>query len=103
MEVESRERQGGDELAQAFVEELLHTAFSLGGAYVSLLEGLPRDAFPGEDAAAVLIEMFADSCRPSVQAVDEEECRVAMRLIAAVRDRVLEDLRVSAQLAAREG
>lgn len=103
LEVESTERQGDDELAQAFVEELLHTAFSLGGAYVSLLEDLPGDAFPGEDPAAVLVEMFASSCRPSVQAVSETECRAAMALVAAVRDRVLEDLRVAAQLAAREG
>ena len=94
--------QQGNEAAQAFVEELLRTAFSLGGAYVSLLEDLPEDAFPGEDPAAVLIDMFAGSCRPAVLAVGEAECRVATALIGAVRDRVLEDLRVAAQLAARD-
>lgn len=102
MEVDSGEQREGGDAAQAFVEELLHTAFSLGGAYVSLLDDLPADA-SGKDPAVVLIEMFAGSCRPAVQAVGEAECRVAMTLVAAVRDRVLEDLCLAAQLAARNG
>jgi hypothetical protein len=101
-EVESENRRWSDEAAEAFLEELLHTAFSIGGAYVALLEDMPRGAFPGEDPAAVLIEMFAGSCRPAVAAVGEAECQVAAALVAAVRDRVLDDLRLAAQLA-REG
>lgn len=100
--MDTRDQHGGGEAAQAFVEELLRTAFSLGGAYVSLLEDLPDDAFPEEDPAAVLIDMFAGSCSPAVRAVGEAECRVATALIAAARDRVLEDLRVAGQLAARK-
>lgn len=86
-------------LARELVEELLRTAFSLGGAYVSLLEDLPDDAFPGEDQAAVLIEMFAGSSQPALQAVSEADCRVATALIAAVGDCVLNDLRIAACLA----
>jgi hypothetical protein len=88
-------------VAQALVEELLRTALSLHGAFVSLLEGLPEDAFPGEEPAAVLIEMFAGTVRPAVEAAGEVDCWAATALIGAVRDRVLDDLRAAARLAGR--
>lgn len=100
--MDAKRRREGNDAATVFVEELLRTAFSLGGAYVSLLEDLPEDAFPGEDSAAVLIEMLAGSCRPAAQAVGEADCQVATALIAAIRDRVLNDLQVAALLAAHE-
>jgi hypothetical protein len=93
----------GDDSAVAFVEQLLHTAFSLGGAYVSLLEDLAESAFNEEDKAAALIEVFAASARPAVQAAGERDCRVATRLIVAVGDRVLEDLRTAERLAGGDG
>jgi len=89
----------GADAAQALIEELLHTAFSLGGAFVSLLEDLPEDAFAGEDQVAVLIEMLAGSSRPAIDAAGEEDCRVATALIGAVRDRVFDDLQAAARLA----
>jgi hypothetical protein len=92
-------RTDGADAAQALIEELLRTAFSLGGAFVSLLEDLPEDAFAGEDQAAVLIEMLAGSSRPAIDAAGEADCRVATALIGAVRDRVLDDLRTAARLA----
>lgn len=82
----------GTDAARALVEELLRTAFSLGGAFISLLEDLPSDAFPGEDNSAVLIEMLAGSSRPAVEAAGEADCRAATALIGAVRDRILDDL-----------
>ena len=81
------------------IEELLRTAFFLEGAFVSLLEDLPEDAFPGEDPAAVLIEMMAGSSRPAVDAAGEAGCRAATELIEAVRERILDDLRDAARLA----
>jgi hypothetical protein len=37
----------------------------------ALLEELPEDAFPGEDNAAVLVEMVVGSCRPVFEAAAE--------------------------------
>jgi hypothetical protein len=86
-------------VGQALIEELLRTAFSLGAAFVSLLEDLPEDAFPGEDPAAVLIEMMAGSSHPAVDAAGEVGCWAATELIEAVRERILDDLRDAARLA----
>jgi hypothetical protein len=64
------------------------------------LEDLPEGAFPGEDSAAVLIEMVVGSCRPAIEAAGVPGCWAASALIAAVRDRVLNDLRAAADLTA---
>jgi len=76
----SRTRGGteGADAAQALIEELLHTAFSLG-------------------------EMLAGSSRPVIDAAGEADCRVATALIGAIRDRVLDDLRAAARLARLQG
>jgi hypothetical protein len=92
----------GTDAAQALIEDLLRTSLALSGVLVSLLEELPEHAFPGEDNAAVLIEMVVGSCRPALEAAGEPECRAATALIGAVRDRVLDDLRAAAQLAKPE-
>ena len=79
-------------MAEALVEELLRTAFTLMDLLGPLLEELPEDAFPGEDSAAVLLEVVAGSCLPAVHASGESNCRAATALIGAVRDRVVDDL-----------
>lgn len=94
-------KPGQTDATQILVEELLRTAFSLGGAFVSLLDDLPEDAFPGEDPSAVLIEMVSGTCRPVVEAAGESACWAAASLIGAVRDRVIDDLRAAAELARR--
>jgi hypothetical protein len=90
---------GNLDVAYVLVEELLLTAFSIGGVLTSLLENLPEDAFPGEDPVVVLIEMITGSSRPAVEAAEESDCRIAIALIGAVRDRVLDDLRAASRLA----
>lgn len=81
------------------VEELLRTSLSLGGMLASLLEDLPEDAFPGEDNAAVLMDMVVGSSRPAMEAAGESECWAAAALIGAVRERVLDDLQGAAEIA----
>lgn len=85
--------------AEELVEELLRTSFSLAGVLSTLLEGLPEDAFPGEQPEAVLIEMVAGSSLPAVEAAGIAACHAAADLVAAVRERVVEDLRAAAMLA----
>jgi hypothetical protein len=99
----SNERVDGADPGRAFIEELLRTGFVLIDVMGSLIDDLPEDAFPGEDNAAVMIEMVVGSCRPAIEAAGESECRVATALIGAVHQRVLDDLRRAAELAKRRG
>lgn len=94
----SHEQADGVDATRALVEELLRTAFAFEAVLGALLEDLSEEAFPGEDNAAVLVEMVVGSCRPTIEAVGEPKCRAATALIGAVRDRVLDDLRAAAQL-----
>lgn len=91
-------RADGADPTRVLVEELLRTAFALSDALASLLEDLPEGTFPGEENAAVLIEMVAGSCRPAIEAAGEPNCWAATALIGAVRDRFIEDLRAAARL-----
>lgn len=93
------ERKRGDRVGRDLVEELLRTAFILQDLMASLLEEMPEDAFPGEDNAAVLLEMVVGSSDPAIVAAGEPGCRAATALIRAVRDRIIDDLRLAAELA----
>jgi len=84
------------------VEELLRTGFALGDLIGSLLEDLPDDAFPGEENAAVLIEMVVGTCLPVVEAAGERDCRAATALVGALKDKVIADLRRAAELTEAE-
>ncbi|MGC1164540.1 MAG: hypothetical protein WA862_00385 [Solirubrobacterales bacterium] len=94
-------RVDGTDATRALIEELLRTAFALQDVLGSLLEEMPKESFPGEDNAAVLLEMVVGSCRPAVEAAGESECWAATALIGSIRDRVTEDLRAAAELAKR--
>jgi hypothetical protein len=87
--------------ARALVEELLGTGLMLVDVLSSLIEELPPDAFPGEDNAAVLVEMVVGTCRPVVDAAGASSCFEAVALIGAVGDRVRHDLRRAAEEARR--
>lgn len=96
-----QERKDETDVGRMLVEELLRTGLGLCDALGSLLDDLPEDAFPGEDNAAVLIEMVVGSSRPAISAAGEADCRKAVALLGAVRDRVICDLRGAAELAAQ--
>jgi hypothetical protein len=87
------------ETTRELVEEVLRTALALEAVMASLLEDLPEDAFPGEDAALVLLEMVVGSVHPAAAAAGPRACRTATALVGAVRERVLADLRTAAELA----
>ena len=90
-------------MTEELVQALLHTSLSLQDIYVSLVEEIPADAFPGEDPAEVLLEMISGSACLSIEAAGLELSRAATALIGAVMDRVLGDLRAAAALARSEG
>jgi hypothetical protein len=90
--------EAGD-VGRSLIEEMLRTALWLFDISTSLLDDLPDDAFPGEDAGAVMVEMLAGSCRPSIDVAGVDGCRVAIELMASIRENVLNDMRAAVELA----
>jgi hypothetical protein len=89
------------EASEELVQALLRTSLTLQDVYVSLIEKIPDDAFPGEDPAEVLLEMIGGSACLAIEAAGLEMSRAATALIGAVMDRVLDDLRAAAAAAKR--
>ena len=87
------------DLTRDLVEEVLRTALALEDVIASLLEDLPDGAFAGEDNGLVLLEMVVGSVHPAVVATGARDTRTATALVAAIRERVLADLRTAAVLA----
>lgn len=87
------------EASEELVQALLRTSLWMQDVYVSLLEATPADAFPGEDPAAVLLEMLSGSACEAIEAAGLEVSRAATDLIGAVMDRIRADLRAAAALA----
>jgi hypothetical protein len=99
-DLEARHRDPGMELTRELVEEVLRTALALEGVISALLEELPADAFPGrDDPAVVLMEMIVGSTHPAAAVAGVRECRSAIALVVAIRERVLADLHTAAELA----
>jgi hypothetical protein len=91
------------ELTGELVEEVLRTALALEDVICCLLDELPPGSFPGEDPAVVLMEMIVGSVHPVAAAAGPRDCRSAIALVAAIRERVLADLRTAAELARERG
>ncbi len=66
-----------------------------------LTEALPADAYPGEEPAAVVIEMVTGTIRTVLAAADERDVERATELIAEARERVLEHLQLALELSRR--
>lgn len=86
-------------LARALVEETLRTGLVLSALLSNLLEALPEDAFPGEDPGRVLIHMLVGTIQPAAGDAGAQIVREATALVAALRERALDDLEAAAQLA----
>lgn len=83
------------------VEEVLKTALALEDVMAALLKELPENAFGGEDNAEVLLELVVGSVMPAVVVAGERDTRAAIHLAAAIRERVVADLREAAARARR--
>lgn len=87
-------------LTGELVEEVLRTALALESVISSLLDDLPAEAFPGrDDPAVVLMQMIVGTVHPAAAVAGVRECRSAIALVVAIRERVLADLRTAAELA----
>jgi hypothetical protein len=87
------------ELTGELVEEVLRTALALEDVISGLLDELPVGAFPGEDPGRVLMQMIVGSVHPAASVAGVRDCRSAIALIVAIRERVLADLHTAAELA----
>src|ERR1700710_2216117 len=102
------------EITRDLVEEVLLTAIALDDVMGALLEEIPEGAFPGEDNAHVLLEMVVGSVHPAARAAGPpkvscgaappparaagpRDCQAATALVAAIRERVLNDLHAAAE------
>jgi hypothetical protein len=92
-------RAGGEDPTRALIEELLRTGLTLVDVLSFLIEDLPDEAFPGEDNAAVVLEMLVGSCRPVIDAAGESDRRATTALVGEIREKALDDLRLAAKLA----
>src|ERR1700730_11212999 len=82
----------------AFTEELLRTGFVLSDLAVDLVEAIPRDAYPGEEPAAVILEMVTGTIRAALVGAPERDVRRATELIGEAQARVLEHLELALEL-----
>jgi hypothetical protein len=85
----------------AFTHAILRVGSMLFGVASDLIEDLPEDAFPGEDAAAVVLEMLIGTIHTAVREADPHELARATELVASASDRVLEHLRLALELRQR--
>jgi hypothetical protein len=81
--------------ARVLVEEVLRTGLMLSNVLATILEDLPEDAFPGEEPAAVLVEMVVGSIRPLAEAAGATTVTQTVALLGALSDRVVADLRAA--------
>jgi hypothetical protein len=95
--------QPGYDASHELVQALLRTAFTLQDLFADLVEEMPEGAYPGEDNAEVLFEMFVGSARKAIVAVGEPQAEAATALVEAVREGVLDDLRKAISIAKKRG
>jgi hypothetical protein len=89
-----------DEVVE-FTHAILRVGSMLFGVASDLIEDLPADAFPGEDTAAVVLEMLIGTIHTAVGEADPDELARATELVASASDRVLEHLRLALELRRR--
>ena len=66
-----------------------------------LADMLPADAYPGEEPAAVVLEMMCGTITTVLGAADPREVRRATELIGDAGERTIEHLRLATELSRR--
>jgi hypothetical protein len=84
-----------------FTLELLRTGNILAGLAADLIEGLPAEAYPGEEPAEVVMEMITGTIRTALVEADQNDLQRAVELMREAVDRVIEHLRLALELRRR--
>ncbi len=92
-----------DHAAWILVAELLNCGSVLSGLFRRVRADLPEEILKGQEPEAVVLEMMVGSALPELRKAGPEECRRATGLICQVHDRVMNDLRLAAEIAGRRG
>jgi hypothetical protein len=92
---------GADDHIERFVLELLRTGCMLSDLASDLIEALPEEAYPGEDPAAVVIEMMSGTIATALAYADPADLRRATELIDVAATRTIEHLRLARDLSRR--
>jgi hypothetical protein len=90
-------RQGIDD----FVHALLRTGYMLSGLAVDLVDALPADAYPGENSAAVVLEMICGTIATALESANPRAVRQATELIELASTRTVEHLRLTYAMSRR--
>jgi hypothetical protein len=88
--------------SQELIEELMGAVVSIDFVLQTLID-LPEEMLPGENPAEAIRELLTASACREVEAVGEEACRATIALIAAVIDRIADDVSATADLAGAVG
>jgi hypothetical protein len=85
-------------VSQDLIEELMGAVVAVDFVLQTLMD-LPADALPGEDKTEAMRELLTASACREVEAVGEEACRAAIKLIEKVVNRIADDAHATADLA----
>jgi hypothetical protein len=84
-----------------FVRELLSSGSMLWEVAADLTEALPVEAYPGEEPAAVVLEMMCGTIATVLGGADPGEVQRATELIRQAGERTIEHLRLACELSRR--
>jgi len=101
MAEDGSEPTGMDHAAWMLVAELLNSGAVLSGLFRSMRKNLTPAMLRGEEPEAVMLEMMVGSALPALRKAGADDCLRAAGLIRAVHDRVMDDLRLARDIAAR--
>ena len=92
---------GANDHIDSFVLELLRTGCMLTDIVADLVEELPKESYPGEEPAAVVIEMLCGTIATALVFADRRDVRRATGLIGLAAARTLEHLQLACDLSRR--
>lgn len=84
-----------------FVLKLIGTGIWLSELAADLVEALPEDAYPGEDAGAVILEMLCGTAATVLGSIAPRDVERATELIELARDRTVEHLQLTLEMSRR--
>jgi hypothetical protein len=90
-----------DDHIQVFVFGLIRTGLMLTDLASDLTDALPADAYPGEEPAAVVLEMLCGTIATALGAVDARDVRRATEIIDLAAERTREHLRLALAMSRR--
>jgi hypothetical protein len=91
------------DLTRTLVEHIVRTGLGISTIVDLLLDALPEHAYPGEDNAAVLLDMLVGTLRPVVDGADPAVVRATIDFLQATLERTDHDLRAASRLARGRG